>query len=141
MSSKQYSGSCHCGAVRFEADIDLSAGTTRCNCSICSKARSWFVLVAPEHYRLIKGAEELTEYHWTPPGQPGANLHYQFCRKCGIRTAGRGEHGLPPKGGPFYFIAVASLDDVDPDELAGSIRYVDGKHGRYDRKPEDTRLL
>jgi hypothetical protein len=36
---------------------------------------------------------------------------------------------------------VASLEDVDPDELADSVKYVDGKHDHYDRKPKDTRLM
>jgi hypothetical protein len=140
MALKKYSGSCHCGGVRFEADIDLSKGTTKCNCSICTKARAWFALVEPEHYRPIAGADTQAEYQWTPPGHPGANLHYHFCRKCGIRAVGQGEHG--PKGGPFYFVAIASLDDVNEDELAAApINYVDGKHDHYDRPPKDTHLM
>lgn len=139
MTVKVYSGGCHCGAVRFEADIDLAKGTNRCNCSICSKARAWFVLVDPEHFRPLAGNDAQTEYQWTPPGQSGANLHYRFCKTCGVRTVGRGEHG--PNGGEFYFVALASLDDADPDELAASIRYVDGRHNRYDRSPDDVRLL
>jgi hypothetical protein len=38
-------------------------------------------------------------------------------------------------------VAIASLDDADADELAGSIKSVDGKHDRYDRTPEDIRLM
>ena len=139
MALKTYTGSCHCGAVRFAADIDLAAGSNRCNCSICTKARAWFVLVPLNRFRLLAGSDAQTEYHWTPPGHNAANLHYYFCKTCGIRMPGRGEHG--PAGGPFYFVPVASLDDVDPEELTGKIRYVDGRQARYDRPPADTRLL
>jgi hypothetical protein len=138
MVLKTYSGSCHCGAVRFEADIDLAQGTNRCNCSICSKARSWFALVSPDRFRQLNGAEAQTEYRWTPAGQPASNLHYRFCKTCGVRTVGRGHW---PDGGPFYFIAVAALDGADADELAESIRYVDGQHNRFDRPPDDIRLM
>ena len=140
MAMKTYSGSCHCGAVRYQADIDFAAGSNRCNCSLCAKARSWFVLVQPEHFRLLKGEDAQREYRWTPPNRPGPNLHYRFCSTCGIRTVGRGEPH--PNGGAFYFVAVASLDDVDPQDLAaGKVRYLDGRHDRYDRAPPNTELL
>jgi hypothetical protein len=134
MATKTYSGSCHCGAVRFEADVDLAKGTTRCNCSFCSKARAWFVTVPPDQVRLIAGADAQAQYQWTPAGRSESHLRYQFCKTCGIRTFGYG-------GDKFRFINVAALE-VDPGELAAApLRYVDGKNDRYDQPPKDTRLL
>ncbi len=140
MALKTYSGSCHCGAVRYQADIDLAAGTNRCNCSYCFKSRAWFAFArGPERFRLLAGAEALSEYRWTPPGRE-PHLHFHFCRTCGVRPFVRGE--AEALGGVFHAVHVATLDDVDPDELAGApLHYLDGRHDRYDRQPEDTRLL
>jgi hypothetical protein len=139
MASKTYSGSCHCGAVKFEADIDLSAGTNRCNCSICAKARSWFAIVKPDHYRPISGEEALTDYQWAPPGR-SPFLHFRFCKTCGVRTAGRGGEVGDEKA--FYFVSIGALDNVDREELAASpIRYVDGRHDKFDSTTEPTEVL
>jgi hypothetical protein len=134
MSTRTYPGSCHCGAVRFEADIDLAKGTTRCNCSICGKARAWFLTVTPDQLRLIAGADAQTQYQWKSAGRSESHLRYQFCKTCGIRTFGYA-------GDKFRFVNVAALE-VDPAELAAApLRYVDGRNDRFDQPPEDTRLM
>ena len=45
-------------------------------------------------------------------------------------------------GGAFYAVQVSLLDDLDPNELAAApVRYVDGRHDRFDRAPDDVRFL
>ena len=139
MTMKTHTGSCHCGAVRFEADIDLAAGTNRCNCSFCTKSRSWFVFVKPEAVRLLAGADAQTEYQWTPAGRPQPFLHHPFCSTCGVRTFGK--TGLEMPGGQLVFVSVATLDGVSNDELAGAIKYVDGRNDSFESAPADTRLM
>jgi len=130
----------HCGAVRFEADVDIAEGTIKCNCSSCTKARSWLVFAWSDRFRLIAGAESQADYRWTPPGRAGSTIQFHFCKICGIRTPARGE--LQAMGGAFYAIQIPLLDGVDPDELAAApIRYVDGRHDHFDQPPADIRFL
>jgi len=118
---RTYRGSCHCGAVRFEADFDPSTGTTRCNCRVCTKAGWWGILVKPSAFRLLSGKELLSDYTRSEAG------HARFCKVCGIRTFGHGN--IPEVGGDYYSVNLNCLDGVD---LSGvPVRYLDGLHNTW----------
>lgn len=131
---KTYHGSCHCGALRFEADIDLSRGTLRCNCSICSKLRFWSAIVQPEAFRLLAGEADLTCYQYNT----GINKH-PFCRHCGAHAFGT---GTSSRWGDFYAVNVGCLDDASIEELANApITYLDGRNDNWDTPPAQTGII
>ena len=45
---KTYRGRCHCGALRFECELDLAEGNSRRDCSVCTKMRFWKAIVKAE---------------------------------------------------------------------------------------------
>lgn len=123
---KTYHGSCDCEKVKFQATLDLSAGTFKCNCRICTKSRFWGAAVEPEQFKVLAGESELSTY-WTNP------VHH-FCRHCGVKVFGRGQR---PDGQVSYAVALTTLDDLDPRELTQApVAYFDGRHDRFDREPE-----
>jgi hypothetical protein len=135
VSLQTYKGSCHCGRVRFEADIDLDQGTGKCNCSICTKSRNWGVILKPDAFRLLAGEDALSDYQW------GHKVgHRLFCSSCGIASFGRGY--VEQIGGDYVSVAVNCLDDLDPSVLAQApVRYMDGRHDNWFEPPSETRHL
>lgn len=139
MALQTYRGSCHCGAVRYEAELDLAEGSNRCNCSYCAKARAWFAFAkGAERFRLVEGAG-VSEYRWTPPGRAEAHLTYTFCRTCGVRAFARGN--LESLGGTFHAVHVPTLE-LSPEQFAGiPVRYLNGRDGRFDQAPEHPHAI
>jgi hypothetical protein len=131
---KTYQGSCHCGAVRFEADIDLAQGTAKCNCSICFKTRAWMAFIPASDFRLLTDEALLADYQF------GKHiLHHRFCKQCGVRPF---TQGSDPKGNQMRAVKVNCLDGVDPKELiAAPVKYMDMLHDNFKSTPAETRHL
>ena len=131
---KTYRGSCHCGAVQFEADLDLTQSSYRCNCSICRRTRFWAAVAQAEGFRLLKGEVELTPYRFST----GKNHHY-FCKHCGVRCFGVG-NDTPI--GKMFGVNLGCLDGVSDEALAKiPITYVDGRHDHWQSAPEFFRHM
>jgi hypothetical protein len=134
MSVTTYRGSCHCGAIRFEADLDLSTGTHKCNCTFCWKVRNWSIMTSPAAFRLLAGADALGDYTKHPAG------HHGFCTRCGVRTHSWGD--IPALGGPFVSVSLAALDDLAAADLVGApVRHMNGRDDDWFNVPGETRHL
>ena len=119
MSADGYSwraGGCHCGAVRFEAELPQTIEAQACNCSICARTGFIHIIVPESRFRLLQGRPELTEYAFNT----GVAKHL-FCSECGVKSFYR------PRSNPDgWSVNARCLDSLEGVELA--IEAFDGQN-------------
>jgi hypothetical protein len=123
-----YQASCHCGAVQFAIDLDLST-VSRCNCSICTKSGNTGAIAKPGDLRVLAGEDALATYVWG-----GRTATRYFCSRCGIHCFLRGH--LPELGGDYVAINVNCLDGIELAALP--VVHWDGRHNNWDAGPRAT---
>jgi hypothetical protein len=75
-----YQGGCHCGAVRYQIQVEQLAAVD-CNCSICTKKGFIHLIIPASRFMLLQGADALSTYTFNT----GIAKHH-FCRHCGIHS-------------------------------------------------------
>jgi hypothetical protein len=123
----KYAGGCHCGAVRFEVELDALAGS-RCNCTICTKTNTCNAIVKPAKFRLLTSADAMTHYGRS---EVAGRL---FCSTCGVQCFGRGH--LAELGGDFVSVNLQTFDDVEINDV--KIVYWDGRHNNWQSGTRET---
>jgi hypothetical protein len=126
---EMHRGSCHCGAVTFEAKFDATKSVGRCNCSICTKTSVSGVIVKPDQFVLRSGEDKLGVYEW------GGRISRRFfCAHCGVSCFARGH--LAEVGGDYVSVNANCIDDLDPSTL--TVHYWDGRHDNWEAGPRET---
>ena len=78
---KEFTGSCHCGGVKYKFFSEELVDIWNCNCSICDLLNYQHLFVKHELFEIISGHELLSEYNF---GTESAK-HY-FCKVCGVKS-------------------------------------------------------
>ncbi len=105
MATEHYEGGCHCGAVRYETDLDLSGPVVECNCSHCQAKGFLLTFTGANSFKLNQGGDKLTEYTFNKH-----RIRHQFCSVCGVQSFA---YGKRPDGADMVAVNTRCLDGVD----------------------------
>ncbi len=100
-----YQGGCHCKAVRYEAELDLTQPAIECNCSHCQIKGFILQFTSPDHFKLLQGEEKLKSYRFNKH-----LIEHLFCSECGVQAFGRGKN---QDGSPAIAVNLRTIDNVD----------------------------
>ena len=119
-------GGCHCGAVRFEAEMpEPPVPALDCNCSVCRMTGFLHIMVPHEVFQLLSGRDALATYRFGT-----GTAEHLFCRHCGIKSF------YQPRSHPEAWSVNANCLD-EPVELAVDAQ-LGTPQGRLDPAVENT---
>ena len=112
-------GSCHCGVVKFTAELPfgLSSGR-RCTCSICRMRGAIAVTSTHAGFNIIEGEEKLATYKFNT-----MTAEHHFCSICGIYTHHKRRSNPNELG-----VNVACLEGVSPFDFPQVVVYDGQRH-------------
>ncbi len=110
-------GGCHCGRVRFRAQVDLDL-LSQCSCTVCTKKGIVHMPVRPVDFELLCGKDALTVYTFGSPA-------WRSTRSA--RTAECMRFTFPRSLPDAISVNARCLDDIDGPALKPT-RFFDGRH-------------
>lgn len=112
-------GSCHCGAVKFTAELPEGlAFARRCTCSICRMRGAVAVTSTHDGFRLMQGEDKLSTYRFNT-----MSAEHHFCTVCGIYTHHKRRSNPDELG-----VNVACLDGLSPFDFKEVIVFDGSRH-------------
>ncbi len=100
--SQRFEGSCHCKAIAFELEADLTY-LVDCNCSVCRRKGALWHGATDAQLTITQGEDALSAYQFLTK----TATHY-FCKTCGVHPFVRPR--LNPKA---WAVNIRCIDEVD----------------------------
>ena len=112
-----HTGSCHCGGIKYEADVDLKTAL-ECNCSLCYKRGAPLTFMPKANLKLLTPDANASTYTFKKHA-----IRHRFCANCGVHVFG--EATDPKSGEAMVALNLRTIDGLDLESL--QVHHYDGR--------------
>ena len=112
----EYKGSCHCGQIAFEVEVEIPE-VMSCNCSMCQRKGTLMWFVPRDTIKLLTPPENMSTYTFNKHV-----IQHHFCPTCGIHPFGEAPS---PDGQQMAAINVRCLEGVEIEAL--KVKHYNGR--------------
>lgn len=130
--NQKYTGSCHCGFIKYSVNIPDDVLATRkalrCNCTFCQKPGFTSLFIPEDSFHLITPSSKSDLADYQTKNNP--KIHRYFCATCGVHVIRQGVYEVEGKSFEFFTLNLVTLDTPQDgiDLSQWTYDYMDGRH-------------